>query len=136
MRATRAPRRLASAHGSRARASAIGLASERGQAAAELVAIVPLLIVALLALGQAAVAGYAAWSAANAARAGARAAEVGGDAERRRWRRCPTRSATAPRWSSDGASGARARAPALLPGLPSLALTAGAALDPAPADGV
>ena len=55
-------------------------ADERGQAAAELVAVVPLLLLLFLAVAQLAVAGFALWSAGDAARAGARAAHVGGDA--------------------------------------------------------
>ena len=52
-----------------------------GQVAVELVAVTPLLLIVVLALAQAGVAGYALWVAGDAARAGARAAHVGGDAE-------------------------------------------------------
>jgi hypothetical protein len=99
---------------------------ERGQAAAELVAVVPILLVVVLAVAQLAIAGYALWTAGDAARAGARAALVGGDAD-----------AAARSVLEDGAEvkeGDRVevalRAPALLPGLPSIPLSAGAALDP------
>lgn len=46
----------------------------------ELVAVVPFLLLALVAAAQIALAGQALWSASVAARAGARAAVVGGDA--------------------------------------------------------
>ena len=42
----------------------------------------PLLLALLALVGQLAVAGYALWAAGDAARAGARAAHVGGDAQR------------------------------------------------------
>jgi hypothetical protein len=108
-----------------------GRAAERGQAAVELVATIPALICILLALGQAAVAGYALWTAAQAARSGARAVLVGGDAED------AARSAL-PEWLEDGARIETAGpvhvsvgAPALLPGLPEIRVGAGADLDPA-----
>ena len=56
------------------------MARERGQAAIETVAVLPLLLVALLAAAQGLTAAWAAVEAADAARAGARAAVVGGDA--------------------------------------------------------
>lgn len=97
---------------------------ERGQAAAELVAVVPLLLALLLAVAQLAVAGFALWSAGDAARAGARAAHVGGDA------RAAALSAL-PGWLERGAlvddSGpveVRVQAPALLPGVPPIPVSA------------
>ena len=53
---------------------------EEGTASVELVAVVPFLLLALLVAAQIALAGQALWSAGVAARAGARAALVGGDA--------------------------------------------------------
>jgi hypothetical protein len=53
--------------------------SEAGQAAVELVAVLPLVAAVLLLLWQAALAGHAAWAAAAAARAAARAHAVGAD---------------------------------------------------------
>lgn len=103
---------------------------ESGQAAAELVAVVPLLVAVLLALGQLAIAGYALWSAANAARAGARAAHVGGDPER-------AALSALPSWLEDGARieiagpvDVSVGAPALVPGLPEIRVGAEAGLDP------
>jgi hypothetical protein len=105
--------------------------SQRGQVAVELVAVVPLLLLVLLAVAQVAVAGHALWSAAEAARAGARAAHVGGDA------RAAARSAL-PEWledrariDTDGPVLVTVGAPALLPGIPDLRLHAGAEFDPA-----
>jgi hypothetical protein len=54
--------------------------SERGQASVELIAIVPALVALAILAAQLAVAGWSLWSAADAARAGARAAAAGGDA--------------------------------------------------------
>lgn len=109
---------------------------ESGQAAAELLAVLPLLLGAVLALAQLAVAGYALWSAGDAARAGARAAHVGADAER-------AALGALPSWLADGARVETAAgpvevsvgAPALLPGLPEIRVDAGAGLDPQPGDG-
>jgi len=53
---------------------------EEGTASVELVAVVPFLLLAVLVAAQIALAGQALWSASVAARAGARAALVGGDA--------------------------------------------------------
>jgi len=60
-------------------ASSVGH-KERGTASVELVAVVPLLLLAVLAAVQLALAGHSLWSAGVAARAGARAALVGADA--------------------------------------------------------
>jgi hypothetical protein len=54
--------------------------AQRGQAAVELVAVLPVLVAAFAALWQLAMAGHAAWSAAAAAEAAARAVALGGDA--------------------------------------------------------
>jgi pilus assembly protein CpaE len=58
------------------------LRNESGQAAVELVAVVPFMLVAALVAWQLVLVGHVAWSAAGAARAGARAAVVGRDATR------------------------------------------------------
>lgn len=57
-------------------------AGERGQAAVEFVALLPVLALTALALGQAAIAGWAAWSASGAARVAARAHALGDDPAR------------------------------------------------------
>jgi hypothetical protein len=54
---------------------------EKGTASIELVAALPFLLLALAVAAQIALAGQALWSASVAARAGARAALVGGDAK-------------------------------------------------------
>ena len=106
------------------------IANEDGQAAAELVVVVPLLLALLAATAQLAVAGYALWTAGDAARAGARAAEVGGDAE------AAARSAL-PGWLEHhaeidpaGPVEVSLQAPAVLPGLPPIPVTAVTDLDP------
>jgi hypothetical protein len=55
--------------------------ADQGQAAVELVAMIPIVVVLTAALWQAVVAGQAMWVSGAAARAAARAAAVGGDAE-------------------------------------------------------
>ncbi|MCB0876682.1 MAG: pilus assembly protein, partial [Solirubrobacterales bacterium] len=65
------------------------IGAEGGQVAIAFVATVPLLILLALALVQLALAGHAALSAANAARAAARADYVGGDPERAARRALP-----------------------------------------------
>ncbi len=106
------------------------VAGESGQAAAELVAVVPILVALVLVLGQAAVAGHAAWSAANAARAGARAAHVGGDAERAALSALPEHLHGSVEVGGESGIEVKVRAPALVPGLPSVPLSASASLDP------
>lgn len=104
--------------------------SERGQAAAELVAIVPIAVAVVALVAQLAIAGFSLWTAADAARAGARAAAVGGDPE------AAARSAL-PGWlergaeiESAGSVEVRVRAPAVVPGVPAVAVGASAELDP------
>lgn len=55
--------------------------SERGQASVELVAVLPFVVLLAVLVLQLAIVGYGLWTSANAARAGARAAHVGGDAK-------------------------------------------------------
>lgn len=100
-----------------------------GQASVELVAVVPVLLIVTLVVAQLAVAGYALWSAGAAARAGARAGYVGGDAEAaaRRSLPAPLRHG-ADVEDADGVE-VRVRAPALIPGIPSVPVTARAGLD-------
>jgi hypothetical protein len=92
-----------------------------GQAAVELVALLPVLAVVLAAGWQLAVAGHTLWAADGAARAAARAAAVGGDA------RVAARAALPPglrlgltvRPGADGRVAVSTRIPRVL-GLPSL----------------
>jgi hypothetical protein len=101
---------------------------EDGQASVELVAAIPLVLVVTLMVAQLAVAGYALWSAGAAARAGARAGYVGGDAKAaaRQSLPSPLRDGASVR-DSDGLS-VRVQAPALLAGIPSIPVTARADL--------
>jgi|SRR5215211_6657166 len=97
---------------------------ERGQASVELVAAIPLMLVVTLVVAQLAVAGYALWSAGAAARAGARADYVGGNgkAAARHSLPIPLRAGASIK-DSDGMS-VRVRAPALVPGIPPVPVTA------------
>ena len=94
-----------------------------GQASVEFVAVIPALAVCLILAGQAVAAGWALWSAGVAARAGARAEHVGGDAEAvaRRALPGPLRDGAVIR-SGDGVR-VRVRVPRIVPGvkLPSVA---------------
>jgi hypothetical protein len=101
---------------------------ERGQASVELIAAVPILLLVTLLVGQLALAGYALWSAGVAARAGARADYVGGDAEAAARGSLPLvlRSRAA---VSDGNSVVvRVDAPSLVPGVSGIPVTARAAM--------
>ncbi len=91
--------------------------------------MIPVLLVVTLAVAQLAIAGYALWSAGAAARAGARAGYVGGDAEvaARHSLPAPLRHRAHVK-ESDGVE-VRVRAPSLVPGLPSVPVTARAGLD-------
>jgi hypothetical protein len=104
--------------------------SERAQASAELVAIVPLLVFAALALAQGVVAAWALLSAGEAARAAARTAHVGGNAEGAAEAALP-RTLEPAQVDVDGSLvRVEIRAPALLPGVSGIPVGASAALDP------
>ena len=94
-----------------------------GQASVEFVAVLPALAVCLILAGQAVAAGWALWSAGNAARAGARAEVVGADPEpaARQALPGPQRRGAVIR-AGDGVR-VKVRVPALVPGvvLPSVA---------------
>jgi len=103
---------------------------EDGQASAELVMVVPLTLLAALAVGQLAVAGWALASAGEAARAGARAAHTGADAAAAARRAVPG-ALTPAEVDVDGAEvRVTVDAPALLPGLAAIPVAASTALDP------
>jgi hypothetical protein len=101
-----------------------------GQASVELVAAVPVLILVALVAIQLAVVGYGLWSAATAARAGARAAYVGGDAARAARSALPTPLREGARIDESGPVAVRVAVPALLPAVPSIGLSASAGLGP------
>jgi hypothetical protein len=89
----------------------------KGQASVEFVALLPVLAGFLAVAAQTVVVGWALWSAGNAARAGARAQEVGSDAAAvaRRSLPRPLRPGAVIR-DEDGVR-VKVRVPALLPGL-------------------
>ncbi len=108
------PPRIASSAGHR----------EEGTASVELIAVVPFLLLAVLVAAQIGLAGQALWSAGVAARAGARAALVGGDATAAARRALPPSLRPGARVSDSGAVSVRVAIPRLLPGLPRLTVGA------------
>jgi hypothetical protein len=102
---------------------------QRGTASLELVAVVPFLLLAVLAAAQIGLAGQALWSASVAARAGARAALIGADATAAARRALPPslRRGASVR-SGDGVA-VRVAIPRLFPGLPELMVGAGTSLE-------
>jgi hypothetical protein len=92
--------------------------TEGGQASVELVAILPALAVAFLIVAQLVVVGHAVWTAGNAARAGARAAHVGGDAEAAALSALPSHLRKEARIGTSDGVEVRVQAPLLLPGGP------------------
>jgi hypothetical protein len=105
--------------------------SQSGQASAELVAVVPLLLVVALGLAQLVCAGWALVEAGEAARAAARAQHVGAPAESAARRSLPEALERAEVTAGGDGVSVRARAPALVPGLPAIPVRATASLDPA-----
>jgi hypothetical protein len=108
---------------------------EGGQASVELVAIVPALLVATLVGIQLALVGYGMWSSANAARAGARAAYVGGDERAAALSAVPGPLRRGADVSGRNAVQVSLRVPSLLPGAGPIPVSARAALGPEDADG-
>jgi hypothetical protein len=105
------------------------LRREDGTASVELVAVVPLLLLALLVAAQIAVAGQALWSAGVAARAGARAALVGRDADAAALRALPDSMRVGAKVEEDGEISVRVAVPRLLPALPRVMVGARASLE-------
>jgi hypothetical protein len=103
--------------------------AKSGQASVEFVAILPALAVSLILAGQAVAAGWALWSAGVAARAGARAEQVGADVRgaARRALPGPLRAGSVIH-SGDGVR-VRVRVPALVPGVTLPSVTASSTLD-------
>jgi hypothetical protein len=93
---------------------------EEGTASVELIAVVPFLLLAVLVAAQLGLAGQALWSAGVAARAGARAALVGGDATAAARRALPPSLRSGARVGDSGAVSVRVAIPRLLPGMPRL----------------
>jgi hypothetical protein len=109
--------------------------SERGAASVELIGTLPFLGVALLAAAQFVLTGSALWSAAISARAGARAAEVGGQAGPAARRALPPPLRDGARVSDREGVEVRVRVPALLPGMPPLRVGARSSLEAVDAPG-
>jgi hypothetical protein len=107
-----------------------GRKSTTGQASVELVAILPALVVCVLIAGHALAAGWALWSAAGAARAGARAEHVGGDGEAVARRALPGALRDGARVESEDGIRVEVRTPVLLPGARGPVLSASSELDP------
>lgn len=102
---------------------------ERGTASVELVAVIPLLLLAVLAAVQIALAGHSLWSAGVAARAGARAALVGGDGAAAARRALPPSLREGAEVEDAEGVSVRVPVPRFLPGLPRLAVGATAGLE-------
>jgi hypothetical protein len=97
---------------------------ERGTASIELIAVVPFLLLAVLVAAQIGLAGYASWSAAVAARAGARAALVNGEARRVARRALPPLLRAGSRVDASDGVGVSVQIPRLLPAMPPLTVAA------------
>jgi hypothetical protein len=97
---------------------------EEGTASVELIAVVPLLLLAILVAAQLGLAGHSLWSAGVAARAGARAALVGGDGRAAAWSALPPSLRSGARVEDSGTVSVRVPVPRLLPGMPRLTVAA------------
>ena len=97
---------------------------EEGTASVELIAVVPFLLLAVLVAAQIGLAGQALWSAGVAARAGARAALVGGDATAAARRALPPSLRDGARVEDSDAVSVRVAIPRLLPVMPRLTVGA------------
>jgi hypothetical protein len=100
-----------------------------GQASVEFVAVLPAMAVCLLLAAQAVVAGWALWSAGNAARSGARAERVGSDAKAAARRALPGSLRDGAAIHSDDGVRVRVRVPALIPGVELPTVAASSTLD-------
>jgi hypothetical protein len=102
---------------------------EKGTASVELVAVVPFLLLAVVAVAQIALAGQALWSASVAARAGARAAVVGGDPEAAARAALPPSMRPAARVDDEDGVEVRVEVPRLIPSLPPVRVGATSSLE-------
>lgn len=103
---------------------------EDGTASVELIAAVPFVLFVVAVAAQAALAGHALWSASVAARAGARAALVGGDPERVAKRALPAALRGGAKVEYEGPVSVSVRVPGFLPALPPLRVGASSGLEP------
>lgn len=107
-----------------------GPEEEDGQASAELVAVVGLLLICALCFAQLLVAGWTLLAAGEAARAGARAAHLGGDPQLASGKAVPLLLGRPEVSEEAGLIRVNLKAPGLIPGLPRISVEAAAALDP------
>jgi hypothetical protein len=112
------------------RQAASSFRREDGTASVELIAVVPFLLLAVLVAAQIGLAGQALWSAGVAARAGARASLVGGDAVAAARRALPSVLRSGAEVSDGDAVSVRVVIPRLVPAMPQLTVGAKAALEP------
>jgi hypothetical protein len=96
----------------------------------ELVAVVPFLLLALVAAAQIALAGQALWSAGVAARAGARAALVGGEATAVARAALPPLLRRGAKVEDGEGVRVRVEVPRLIPSLPPVRVSASSGLEP------
>jgi hypothetical protein len=101
---------------------------EGGTASIELIAAVPFLLLAVLVAAQLALVGQALWSAGVAARAGARAALVGDDAQAAARRALPSSMRAGAEVRGSDPVAVRVRIPRLVPAMPRLSVSAEAGL--------
>jgi pilus assembly protein CpaE len=103
------------------------MARDHGQASVELLAVLPALVACTLIAAHAVGAGWAYWSAANAARAGARAELVGRDSEQAARDALPGPLRSGASIEAGDRVSVRVRVPALVPGfrLPLVAAASG-----------
>lgn len=95
-----------------------------------MIAVVPFLLLAVVVAAQIALAGQALWSAGVAARAGARAALVGGDAKAAARRALPPSLRAGAAVRGSGQVSVKVPVPGLLPQLPPLTVVARSGLEP------
>jgi pilus assembly protein CpaE len=103
---------------------------EAGTASIELIGVLPFLLLAVLVAVQLALAGQALWSAAVAARAGARAAVVGKDPAGAARDALPPSMRPDARVDGKGRVDVEVPVPRLLPAMPAFGVTASARLGP------
>jgi hypothetical protein len=104
---------------------------EDGTASVELIGAVPFLLLAVLVAAQIGFAGYALWSAGIAARAGARAGLVGGDAGRAARKALPGGLRVGADVSDEDGVSVRVPVPRIVPAMPRLSVGASAAFESA-----
>jgi len=102
---------------------------EEGTASVELVAVVPFLLLAVLAVAQIALAGQALWSASVAARAGARAGVVGGDPAAAARAALPPSMRQGAKVDDEEDVEVRVEVPRLIPSLPTVRVGAASSLE-------